>query len=276
MRTALVVALLMAVVATALLMTKHDSAPPSKPPVTASPRAVIAATNTANTNTATGRVEDPPAAERMSDQERAVAIRRAISRSMAGNRDVYAQELAAAGLAPADSERIAQRLADGLADCIFEAARKEYEARGVSFKDFLDGIEIVWSQPIQPGVRDLSPIRSNATACVATVAQQAGVALPASFGSAANEFVERFSAALESPPWASQMEARIREHIASYPGIEITGALTTCREEGCSVMLVGRDIRIFDLEFERFAEQNGFEHAVLGGDSGRRLVWLQR
>jgi hypothetical protein len=72
------------------------------------------------------------------------------------------------------------------------------------------------------------------------------------------------------------MEARIREHIASHPRLEITDTLTTCREEGCSVMLVGRDIRIFDLEFERFAEQNGFEHAVLGGDSDRRFVWLQR
>jgi hypothetical protein len=276
MRTALVVALLMAVVATALLMTKHDTALPAKPPATASPRAVTATTNTTGTNTATGRVDEPPAAERMSDQERAVAIRRAISRSMAGNRDVYAQELAAAGLAPADSDRIAQRLTDGLADCIFEAARKEYKARGVSFKDFLDGAEIVWSQPIEPGIRDLSRIRSNASSCITTVAQQAGVALPASFGPAANEFVERFSAALEPPPWASQMEGRIREHIASHPDMEITDTLTTCREEGCSVMLVGRDIRIFDLEFESFAEQNGFEHAVLGGDSDRRFVWLQR
>lgn len=267
----------MAAVATAFLVTtKHDPALPSHPPVTEIPRAAAATTNATGPNTATNRVDEPRTAGRMSDQERAAAIRRAISKAMAGNRDVYAQELAAGGLAPSDSERIAQRLTDGLADCIFEAARKEYEARGVSFKDFLDGAEIVWSQPIQPGIRDVSPIRSGAASCIATVGQQAGMALPADYGSAANEFVERFSASLEPPPWASQMEARIREHIASHPGIEITDTLTTCREEGCSVMLVGRDIRIFDLEFERFAEQNGFEHAVLGGDSDRRFVWLQR
>jgi hypothetical protein len=277
MRTALVVALLLAVVTAGFLWTtQHDSALPSKPPVTEVPRPVAATTTTSGTNAAAGRIDDPPTVGRMSDEERAVAIRRAMSRSMAVNRDAYAQELAAGGLAPADSERIAQRLTDGLADCIFEAARKEYEARGVSFKDFLDGAEIVWSQPIEPGIRDVSPIRSGAASCIAIAGQQAGMALPADYGSAANAFVERFSAALEPPPWASQMEARIREHIASYPGVEITDTLTTCREEGCSVMLVGRDIRIFALEFERFAEQNGFEHAVLGGDSDRRFVWLQR
>ena len=41
-------------------------------------------------------------------------------------------------------------------------------------------------------------------------------------------------------------------------------------------MLTGRDIHIFDFEFDVFAEQNGFQHAVLRGDGNMRLVWLQR
>jgi hypothetical protein len=40
--------------------------------------------------------------------------------------------------------------------------------------------------------------------------------------------------------------------------------------------MVGRAIRIFDLEFDVFAEQNGFGRAVLRGDSNARSVWLPR
>jgi hypothetical protein len=195
---------------------------------------------------------------------------------MAESRDAYAKGLAASGLASADSNRIAQRFTDGLADCVFEAARKEYEAQGVRLKEFLDGAEIVWSQPVELGIRNLGRIQSRAAPCIATVSQQAGIPMPTNYGSAANDIVERFSAGLEPPPWAGEMQTRIREHLASHPALDLTEVLINCREEGCSVMMVGRDIRIFDLEFDRFAEQNGFKHAVLGGGSSRRFVWLQR
>ena len=48
------------------------------------------------------------------------------------------------------------------------------------------------------------------------------------------------------------------------------------RDDGCNVLIAGHDIRVFDLESDRFAEQNGFRHAIVGGDSGLRTVWLQR
>jgi hypothetical protein len=213
---------------------------------------------------------------RMSDEERAVAIKHAISKSMAEERDRYADELVKSGLAAADSARIAQRFADGVADCIFEAARTEHEAQGATFKEFLDGVEIVWSQPVEQGIRDLSGIQSGAALCVATVSQQAGIALPTNFGPSANDIVERLSVGLEQPPWAEEMEDRIHEHIASHADLELTGVLVECREEGCHAMLVGSGIRIFDLDFDQFAAQNGFRHAVLGGDANRRFVWLQR
>ena len=72
------------------------------------------------------------------------------------------------------------------------------------------------------------------------------------------------------------MESRIRQYVASRPVPEITQVVVRCIEEGCNVTLVGDDIRIFDLQFDVFAEQNGFQHAVLGGDKELGLVWLQR
>jgi hypothetical protein len=47
-------------------------------------------------------------------------------------------------------------------------------------------------------------------------------------------------------------------------------------EAGCYVVLVGRDIPIFDFDFDAFAEQNGFARALLRGESNRRVVWLER
>jgi hypothetical protein len=72
------------------------------------------------------------------------------------------------------------------------------------------------------------------------------------------------------------MEARIRDYVASYSAPEIETAFVKCIEKGCNVMLVGRDIRIFDLDFDVFAEHNGFQGALVGGDSNLRVVSLQR
>lgn len=214
----------------------------------------------------------------MSDEERAAAIKRAISKSLADGRDTYADELVESGLAPDDSARIAQRFANGVADCIFDAARREYEARGVGFAAFMDGVEIAWNQPVETGVRDVSRVQSGAALCIATVSQQAGIVLTTNsdLGTSANDVVERLSVGLERPAWADEMEARIREHIASHPELGLTDVVVACREEGCNATLIGSSIRIFDLAFDQFAEQNGFQHAVLGGDSNRRFVWLQR
>ena len=72
------------------------------------------------------------------------------------------------------------------------------------------------------------------------------------------------------------MESRIRDHVASRPDLGVTDALVDCRQAGCTVMLVGRDIRVFEFDFDVFAEQNGFARAVLRGERNRRLVWLER
>jgi len=52
--------------------------------------------------------------------------------------------------------------------------------------------------------------------------------------------------------------------------------LVKCRQEGCNALIGGHDIPIFDLDFDVFAERNGFHHALVGGDSNHRTVWLQR
>jgi hypothetical protein len=72
------------------------------------------------------------------------------------------------------------------------------------------------------------------------------------------------------------MDSRIRDHVASHPGLGVTDVFVECRDEGCGAMLVGRDIRIFDFDFDVFAGRNGFRKAVVAGDSNRRSVWLER
>jgi hypothetical protein len=121
----------------------------------------------------------------------------------------------------------------------------------------------------------LNRVQAAAVPCVANVSQQTGVPLPANFGSGASQ-IDNVAPQSPPPAWAADMDARIREHIASYPGSAVADVLVDCSEEGCNVYLVGPDIRIFDLEFDVFAEQNGFAHAVLRGDGDLRFVWLQR
>jgi hypothetical protein len=272
---ALAVVFVLAVAGTAyVISTRHVASPPLPPHPIESARAGPTTTDAVESRGPTGPLNEVLPVTQLSDPQRVVAIKRAISKAMADSRDEVTRGLAASGLAAADSEPIAQRFIDGVADCIFEAARNEYEAQGVALKEFLDGTEIVWSQPIEMGTRDLRPIQSRAAPCVADASQQAGLPMPASYGSAADDIIERFSAGLESPPWGAEMEARIRDHIASHDRA-LAGILVKCRDDGCNVMMVG-DVRIFDLEFDRFAEQNGFQHAVLGGDTSHRLVWLQR
>jgi hypothetical protein len=218
-----------------------------------------------------------PPKPRLSDEERVVLIKRAIAKNLSEPRETYVEALAASGLAPADGERIAQQLVDRVADCMLEAARAEYESRGVGLKEFLDAVEIAWSQqPRELNVDDLHQVQARAAPCIAAASEQAGIPTPSGFGRRADELVERFSAGLESPPWAGDMEARLRAHIASYPELMLTGTLIKCRADGCNVMLEGHDIHIFELELDRFAEQNGFARAALGGDSDRRFVWLER
>jgi hypothetical protein len=172
------------------------------------------------------------------------------------------------GLAPSDSDQIVQRFAEGLADCLLEAVRNEYEARGKP-----EGDEISWTQTM--AYLSLNRVQSAAVPCATNISQQTGIPLPANFGSGGSSSDE-VPSERPAPPWAPEMEARIRDYIASHAAPAIKTVVVNCIEEGCSVTLAGSDIRIFDLEFDVFAEKNGFQHAVLRGDSAIRFVWLQR
>jgi hypothetical protein len=208
-----------------------------------------------------------------STEERAAAVKHTLTLGMGPERDGMAERLVAQGLSRVDGERMAQRFIEGYAECLFDATRKQYEAQGMSGNEFLDNAERSWSQLL--AAFQLSRVRSAMSPCMANISQQTGIPLVAGYESGGS-LDERITPPPPPPPWAAEMDSRIRAHVASRPELGVTDVLVECREEGCSVMLVGRDIRIFDFQFDVFAEQNGFEHALLRGDGNRRLVWLQR
>ncbi len=204
----------------------------------------------------------------LSTEERTAEIKRTLVGVVGTWRETSASALVERGLAREDSERLAQRFVEGVADCLLEAVRKQYEASGKP-----DGDELTWTQTM--AYINLNRVQSAAVPCVVNVGQQAGIPVPANFGTAGSR-TDDITPESPSPPWAADMEARIRDHVASYSAPAIEAVIVSCVEEGCNVTLTGRDIRIFDLEFDVFAERNGFQHAVLRGDSNVRFVWLQR
>jgi len=122
---------------------------------------------------------------------------------------------------------------------------------------------------------NLNRVQSAAVPCVVNAGQQSGIQVSDDFGTAGSR-ADDIPPERPSPPWAAEMEGRIRDHVASYSAPGIDGMIVKCIEEGCGVTLVGREIRIFDLEFDVFAEQNGFQSAATSGDSNARYVWLKR
>jgi hypothetical protein len=204
----------------------------------------------------------------VSREQRAAERKHTLVAVMGTWRETAAGALVARGLAPEDSERIAQQFVEGVADCLLDVIRKEYEASGR-----LDGNNLTWTQTT--AYANLNRVQSAAVPCVANIGQQAGIPVPANFGTAGSR-VDDIAPEPPSPSWASSMEARIRDHVAAYSAPAIEAVLVKCIDEGCNVSLVGRDIRVFDLGFDAFAEQNGFHHAVLRGDGNMRFVWLER
>jgi hypothetical protein len=275
-KTAAALAFVLAVAATTYLFATRKSdplqqsvPPPSteidsiSPAFTVTPVAPISSTRPG---------DSIPVAQR-STEERAAAVKHALTLGMGPERDGMAERLVAQGLSRVDGERMAQSFIEGYADCLFDAARKQYEAQGMSVTEFLESAERSWSQLL--AAFQLNRVRSAMAPCMANISQQTGVPLVAGYESGGS-LDERITPPPPPPPWAAEMDSRIRAHVASRPELGATDVLVECSEEGCSVMLVGRDIRIFDFQFDVFAEQNGFEHALLRGDGGRRFVWLQR
>jgi hypothetical protein len=190
---------------------------------------------------------------------------------MGAQRDILVEQLSEQGLSREDAERMGQRAVEGFADCLFENVRKQYEAQG-NLSEFLEHTDdTAW---LEAATR-LNSVRASTAPCLANVAQQVGITLPESPTSGGN-LDERIILPPEPPSWGAEMERRIRDHVASRPELGVTDVVVTCREQGCSALLVGRDIRVFDFDFDAFAEQNGFQKAVVGGPPNGRSVWLER
>jgi hypothetical protein len=80
-----------------------------------------------------------------------------------------------------------------------------------------------------------------------------------------------------SPDWSDEMEARIMSHVALFPGAALTNLQVQCQEEVCIVLMQSdRTIDMFEFEFDRFAETNGFQGAVLLTPENARAVVLRR
>jgi hypothetical protein len=271
-RARLLGAFAVAIVATAgwFLATKKHATPESFTPPATTVRADAPAPSL-ETSIAVQQdsVASKPFAQRSTD-ERAAAVKHTLTSVMASERDEVAEMLIGQGLSRVDAERMGERFLKGYVDCLFDAVREQYEAHGASVNEFLDRAEQGWSHVLD--AYDINQARWAMAACIANISQQTGISLPADYTSVGSPD----EGAPPPPPWAAEMENRIRDHVASRPELGVTDVLVDCRQAGCNVMLVGRDIRIFDFDFDLFAEQNGFAHAVVRGERNRRLVWLER
>ena len=197
----------------------------------------------------------------------------AMSRSLV--RVQYVEELVAKGLARFDAERIVRELAHGIVECLFEVVRTDYEARGFTRDEFLRGAEMIWATP--GASFDPKRFPPGAAPCATNVSQQAGLPLAVGFEPRQRRSSEPADVpASASAPNLDETEAAIHRHIAKYPNQAITDLFVHCETRGCEILMQGQEIWPFDFEFDRFAEGNGFRHAVLGGDAGLRTVWLQR
>jgi hypothetical protein len=197
-------------------------------------------------------------------------VKHALTSVMSPERERMAEQLMSHGLSQADAERMTQRAIEGYADCYFEVARKQYEAQG-NLNDFLDHTEVTWVL----AATNLNRVREALALCMANIAQQVGLPFPSDSALGGSPDA-RVTLPPPPPAWAAGMDRRIRDHVASRPGLGVEDVFVECREEGCSAMLVGHDIRIFDFDFDVFAEQNGFQRAVVGGQKNLRSVWLER
>jgi hypothetical protein len=109
------------------------------------------------------------------------------------------------------------------------------------------------------------------------VSQQAGLSQAVGFEARQRRLSEPTDvAASASAPNPNQTEAAIHTHVAKYPDVVITDLFVHCERRGCEILMRGENLPAFALEFDRFAEENGFRHAVVLGDETLRSVWLQR
>ena len=81
-----------------------------------------------------------------------------------------------------------------------------------------------------------------------------------------------------SPPWADEMEGVILNYLAQRPGLELTELQVQCAEEQCVIFLGGNSIPIYEMGFDAFASEHGFNSAVIQSMDGgpNRFVYLRR
>jgi hypothetical protein len=222
---------------------------------------------------------EPPALER---RAAAVIAKMAARLDMHGDNS-YANSLVQSGLSRIDSETVVARFYADVAKCGFEEARRRAETRGTTYTQFLAEAELVWSSAPEDIDINVASVALLSMPCVADAAQRAAIALPpdlmaryAAFEAGAGATPEQEPADVPPPQWARAMEAAIRAHVARYPAVVLTNLDARCNERGCAVVLEGDDVPVYDLEFDVFAEQNGFHHASVNGRGGHRVVWLPR
>ncbi|HEX5047615.1 MAG TPA: hypothetical protein VFX89_10875 [Gammaproteobacteria bacterium] len=222
---------------------------------------------------------EPPPLE----QRAAAVIAKMAARLELHGDNVYADGLVRSGLSRIDSEAMVARFYADVAKCAFEDARGRAEIQGTPYGQYLAVAELVWSSAPEDTDITVASVALLAMPCVADAAQRAAIALPP-------DLMARY-AALEAgagatrpedppdplpPQWARAMEAAIRAHVARYPAVVLTSLDARCNARGCSVVLEGDDVPVYDLELDVFAEQNGFQHASVNGRDGRRVIWLPR
>ena len=257
--------------------------PPSaaelREPVAAAPTRVDDGANAAPVPTSDSRSE-PPSLE----QRTAALIATMAERIEVRSDNSYTDDLVKSGLSRTDSEAIAHRFFADAAACAFEETKRQYKAAGVSSAEFVAVAERVWSSNPERGGLNLDSVALLAMPCVADAAQRAGIVLPQNLmaryaalqAEADSSRGQPVPIAEPRPPWAEAAEAAIRTHVAAYPAVVLTHLDVLCQARGCSVVLEGPDVPIYDLAFDVFAEQNGFDGARVGGVENRRVVWLQR
>lgn len=210
------------------------------------------------------------------------------------HRDEYVELLSAQGLAASDSTVIVDTFLAGLADCTFETTQSAYESYGLSREEFVKGAEDLWKS-IPPEYRSISVrgIAGSSPHCAAVVSQQAGIALPAvsentastasppdDFGiwSAPNLLADPAGerAALAANERTDEMEAKLLAYVTGLGEAGIEVLRIKCEARGCMLLMLGNDIDVFRFDFDAFAEANGFQSALIGGEASHRVVTLRR
>jgi hypothetical protein len=80
------------------------------------------------------------------------------------------------------------------------------------------------------------------------------------------------------PPWADEMEGAILNYIAQRSGLELTQLQVQCAVEQCVIFLSGDSIPVYQMDFDVFASEHGFEDTMIYSVDGgpNRIVYLRR